>query len=218
MKTREINEKDLEMFNVLMHLKEQSKCVDRQVACIIVDEDYNIVSQGVNTINNCDKNCHDKINRVCDVEHAEMMAARNLSMENITHYELKAYVSLCPCIPCQEALNMYVDEIVYFGMTHKDIDPDIEHKITRFPHLNYEIFCNEYAGDFERSIINTLNNLKESVQSGICEHTIKRIVETEIELEQLKLWLYESNKEFYNELRDKRNSKLKEYLSDIEEK
>lgn len=214
MTNRKINEKDVEMFHILMQLKEQSKCVDKQVSCIIVDQDYNIVSQGVNTIIDCNKDCHNKRERVCDVTHAEVVAANNL------HYlssHLKAYVSLCPCIACQQELTIRVNEIVYFGMTHRDIDPVIEHKITRFPHLNYEIFSDTNANDFIREIKNRLDNLKESIEYGKEKYVIDQIIETEIEIEQLKLWLNEGNSEFHNDLRNRRNEILKKYIEEYNE-
>ncbi|KKK65668.1 hypothetical protein LCGC14_2971820 [marine sediment metagenome] len=62
---------ELHFANYLNRLKEQSQCLDKQVACIVVDELDRIVSHGINEIVECDKKCHDKENRICVFRHAE---------------------------------------------------------------------------------------------------------------------------------------------------
>ena len=125
MTSRTLTEQDATMFNIMESLKRLSKCIDKQVVCLIVDNDGTILSIGVNKILKCDKNCDDKKNRTCVVNHAEIEAIIHLSdakgIEELPNeYKPTAYVSLFPCAPCQLALNPYVKEIVTFGMIHKE--------------------------------------------------------------------------------------------------
>ena len=132
---RELNEHDVEMFVTLNNLKHLSRCIDKQVVCIITDEDYNVLSVGINTIEACDQNCDDKEHRLCVVRHAEVVAVDNLSNLN-RQRAARAYVSLFPCAPCQDVLSPLVDEIVTFGMAHKKWTSD---KVVVFPHLTYKL-------------------------------------------------------------------------------
>lgn len=125
MLSRTLTEQDATMFNIMESLKRLSKCIDKQVVCLLVDADSTILSVGVNRILKCDKNCDDKKNRTCVVNHAEIEAVSRLKdAEHVAalpdEYKPTAYVSLFPCAPCQRALEPYVKEIVTFGMIHKE--------------------------------------------------------------------------------------------------
>jgi deoxycytidylate deaminase len=136
---REINENDVEMFLVMNRLKILSKCIDKQVVCVIVDKENNILSVGVNTIEECDQNCDDKERRLCKVRHAEIVALENLSDLGRMKAD-RAYVSLFPCAPCQKAMDPVVNEIITFGMVHKTL---VSAKLTVFPHLSYAIMSDD---------------------------------------------------------------------------
>lgn len=129
---RMLTEFDVKMFYIMESMKSLSKCIDKQVVCLLVDGDE-IVSVGVNTVHQCDKNCDDKANRTCLVTHAEKAAVHNLRGQGVA--DLVAYVSLFPCAPCQAVLDPFVKEIVTFGMAHKDWVSD---KIRVFPHPMYK--------------------------------------------------------------------------------
>lgn len=141
---RELNEHDVEMFVTLNNLKHLSRCIDKQVVCIITDEDYNVLSVGINTLEACDQNCDDKEHRLCVVRHAEVVAVDNLSTLNRQRAR-RAYVSLFPCAPCQDFLSPLVDEIVTFGMAHKKWTSD---KVVVFPHLTYKMIEAIVAPDY----------------------------------------------------------------------
>jgi len=132
---RELNDHDVEMFYTMTRLKHLSRCLDKQVVCLITDANYNILSIGVNTIEACDQNCEDKEKRICVVKHAEAVAVENLSALN-RQRSMYAYVSLFPCVTCQEVLEPCVDEIVTFGMVHKEWISD---KVVVFPHISYKL-------------------------------------------------------------------------------
>jgi len=133
---RTLTERDAVMYNVMESLKRLSKCVDKQVVCLLVNDASEIVSIGINSVNRCDKNCHDKEHRICDVTHAEIMAIRNLAQEYFYDDSdvLTAYVSLFPCKACQIAIAPFVKEIVTFGMAHKEW---VSNKISVFGHPVY---------------------------------------------------------------------------------
>jgi len=42
--------KETYIFHLMNILKEESKCIDKQVVCIITDPHYNVLSYGVNKI------------------------------------------------------------------------------------------------------------------------------------------------------------------------
>jgi deoxycytidylate deaminase len=209
---RELTEKDIEIYYFLMQLKEKSECIDKQVACIIVDENYNIVSQGVNIIQECDKNCYDKVNRICNVKHAEEVAIENLCLFNQGNRKLKAYISLCPCVACQKILGPYVEEIIYFGMTHKDILKRFKNKIINFPHLHYKIHSSSFDNETLENVKNAFKTLVNCMDEPDEQHVIHAIIQAEVQLEQLKMLMYESDSEFHNNLRTIRNHICKAIL------
>ena len=69
-----MNKKEILIHHYLNQLKEKSKCIDKQVACVITDASYEIISTGINRVIFCDQNCDDKINRRCFTVHAEIIA------------------------------------------------------------------------------------------------------------------------------------------------
>lgn len=115
---RQITVNDVNMYFLLQHLKELSTCIDKQVACILTDKDYNILSVGINTIINCDRNCLDKQFRICNVIHAEAKAISLLNQDNLDSVYY-AYINLFPCPTCQKLLDPIVTEIISFGPIHK---------------------------------------------------------------------------------------------------
>jgi len=134
---RTLTEMDVKLFYVMDEMKSLSRCRDKQVVCLIVDETDNIVSMGVNNVIECDRNCGDKVNRKCSVVHAEVEAVKHLkliTLNNGPKLGLRAYVNLFPCAPCQNVLDQYVEEIVTFGMAHKEWVSD---KVALFRHPFY---------------------------------------------------------------------------------
>ncbi len=114
-----MNIQEYNIMHLLNKLKEQSSCIDKQVACIITDANFNILSMGVNKIIECDKDCHDKENRICETIHAEIVACCNMNTLNRIQART-AYTNLFPCVYCQRTLKNWVGEIVVFGPKHKE--------------------------------------------------------------------------------------------------
>jgi deoxycytidylate deaminase len=134
---RTMNEFDIRMFFVMESLKPLSKCFDKQVVCIIVNRNQEVLSVGINTVKKCNKECDDKEHRVCEVVHAEKQAILNASFflgKEEKPEDRIAYVNLFPCKPCQQVLESFVGEIVTFGMAHKEWVSD---KVMLFPHPFY---------------------------------------------------------------------------------
>lgn len=201
---------------MLNYLREQSECIDKQVSCIITDEDDNIASMGWNQIINCDKNCHDKENRICLTEHAEIIALRAIP-ENWEIEPYKAYVSLFPCKDCQEMLQLHgIKEIISFTEDHKgssfpnitfaeninyellNSDPvDTRNKIK---HTKYHIQLIESACQELKDDMYTLYDFRYVQAPGL----LKSIADMELQLEQLKLILWSEDPEFYNKMREAR--------------
>lgn len=213
---REITGHDIEMFYQLERIKTQSRCIDKQVACIICDSDYNILSMGVNTIIRCDKNCHDKEKRVCETEHAERMAAKSLNLFNPIPGG-RAYVSLFPCKACQERIAPYVDEIVTFGMIHKDwVSGD---KLTVFPHISYML--KKYNGDEKQRFV-AMGELAELITAVsdffarenkiTAREVLDEIFDAETQIEILKIMIHDRYPETHNVLREIRNEKTQRLM------
>lgn len=166
---------------LLNQLRLQTKCIDKQVACIITDNKYNILSSGVNTIINCNKNCHDKEKRICNVRHAEVVACNNLNMVRYGVHAYKiAFVNLFPCVPCQNYLKVHgVKQIVTYGIKHKE-----------------QVFDNiVIEKDLDKEWIN--NNLSDTYVTCMAD-VVDLLMDCHI---YLKL-LWEKNPELYNEFRE----------------
>jgi deoxycytidylate deaminase len=220
---REITHHDIDAFYQLERLKEQSACIDKQVACVIVDSTGSIIASGVNTIIKCDKNCHDKEHRTCEVIHAEVMAVRSLSSQSAGERNT-AYCSLFPCRSCQETLlskENKIDEIVAFGMIHKDwIAGD---KLTVFHHLPYTLLKHN-GEEKQRSIaqgelaelITAISDTfsRDDKERGV-EDLADEIYDAELQIELLKTMAHNAYPETYNILRkiraDKTMALLKKY-------
>lgn len=119
-KKRPLEKYDIIAYDIMIALAATSRCIDKQVACIIIDQRFNILSVGVNNVIECDLNCDDKENRLCNVRHAEDMAFSHLRQTGVKPW--RAYINLFPCMPCQRLLFYpgQVQEIVAFGRVHKE--------------------------------------------------------------------------------------------------
>lgn len=110
---------DDEMFNLALRESKKSKCIDRQVGCVITDIDGNVLGTGCNTVINCNQNCHDKLHRICNVRHGEISALESISpsVKALAH---TAYVTLYPCYPCMKALEKAgISCVKVKGFSHK---------------------------------------------------------------------------------------------------
>lgn len=125
------------MYFLLQELRKQSRCKDKQVACIITDMKDNILSVGVNKVNACSSCGETGSKQGCDVVHAEVVAVCNLSKDQM-EVKKRAYVSLYPCENCQVGLDNFVEEIIVFGTKHKNCVID-ENKIKLVPNLVGEL-------------------------------------------------------------------------------
>lgn len=225
---RNMTPRDVTMFKMLEALKEESRCIDKQVACIICNDEGVIVAQGVNTILDCDKNCHDKEKRVCKVVHAEQMAVRTLAVTEEEREAIEggriykkhrtAYVSLFPCAACQRAILPYVDEIVTYGMIHKDwVSGD---KLTVFPHMSYTLLNSNgrdgqrviAAGELAELITAISDVFQRTDRDAPIEDLLDEIVDVEMQLDMLKIMAHEKNAEAFNLLRDIRGKKYARVL------
>lgn len=206
-----INEHEILIYNFLNFLKQSSRCIDKQVACVITCRGE-IVSHGVNRVIRCDKNCDDKKNRTCEVEHAEIVAVENLAYRpGTTKQDFIAYINLFPCIPCQDVLRDFVSKIVVFGPKHKgQIFTEIELK------NNFAEELLDYNGKTQPSILQgELAELISSVgdyfyrndKGDIVEPVLDEIVDVENQLTLLKQILWRDDKETYNKLREIRKEK-----------
>lgn len=212
---REITAFDIEMYDQLENLKIQSKCIDKQVACIISDGTGRIMGSGVNTIIECNKSCHDKEHRMCKVVHAEVSALRSMNMEENRPLRITAYVSLFPCAACQHAIMPYVDEIVAFGMIHKDWVAG--EQLTVFPHIEYTLLAHNgeekqlsiaqgECAELVTSISDVFaRNDRESPKS--VDDLIDEIIDNELQLKILKIIAHQHDPELYNKLRAARSAK-----------
>lgn len=110
---------DIYVFNRAIEKSKESKCIDRQVGCVITDQDGNCLGSGCNTVINCNKNCHDKLRRICNVRHAEVSAIEYIP-ENLKALMHTTYVTLFPCFPCMQALEKTAISCVKVkGFSHK---------------------------------------------------------------------------------------------------
>lgn len=214
--------KELEIMHYLNILKEQSHCLDKQVACVIVDKDDKIVAQGVNEIIACDKNCHDKKNRTCEVTHAEVVACNRI--DKFRSGPFRMYVNLFPCVPCQETAERFgIEEIVVFGPQHKEQvfeNIRIEHNLyNELYRLNGRDKQLSVAQGELAELITAISDFfyREDKGMNIVEF-VDEIVDVELMLEQIKMIAWEENSELYNWLREIRNYKYLRLLDYINKK
>jgi deoxycytidylate deaminase len=107
-------------YRAMEQLKDQSKCLDKQVVCIITDVHFYTLSYGVNQVLGCDKQCDNKENRLCIVQHAEINAINNCNDTLLKRRAVYAFVNLFPCASCQKALEATgIEKIISFSPKHK---------------------------------------------------------------------------------------------------
>lgn len=110
---------DIEMFSRAEKEAKRSTCIDRQVGCVITTKEGDVIGQGHNTVINCNQNCHDKLQRVCNVKHGEVCAIESISpaMKDFAH---TLYVTLYPCFSCMQAIEKTtIREVKVKGFSHK---------------------------------------------------------------------------------------------------
>lgn len=212
---------ELEIMHFLNKLKEQSLCIDKQVACVIVDETGMIVSSGVNMVIECNKNCHDKTNRVCRVEHAESRAYFNLR-EAECEENLTAYVNLFPCVPCQNLLACAVEEIVVFGPRHKDqvfnnirLERDLYQEILDDNGKDKQLSVAQ--GELAELITMISDYFYRSHKNIPLSEIADEIIDAELMIDQVKKVIWKIEPEIFNMLRRTRKFKYLRLLQRIEE-
>lgn len=209
---------ELLIWDYLTKLKEFSNCWDKQVACAIVHygsggaPHWKIVAQGVNRILQCDRNCHDKENRLCETSHAEMEALESLSSVFNKH-NLVAYVNLFPCVPCQMALDRFVSRICVFGYVHKDIWSS---NITMFPDTNADRLDILGSEEIHNELYESATNF-EQYSTLTANKAIDSLLEMELNIEAVKRYWWEKNPQLYNEILVKRSSMLNEINEYLEQ-
>lgn len=113
------NDHDIACFEKAQKVSRNSKCIDRKVGCVITTRDGDIIGQGCNTVINCNKNCHDKLHRICNVKHGEVSAIESVpdGLKALMH---TAYVTLYPCFPCMQAIEKTsISCVKVKGFSHK---------------------------------------------------------------------------------------------------
>ena len=126
-----------------MQIAEQSNCLKRHVACIIVDQNGTMISTGYNF--------HE--DGICDCEttktalHAEIMAVNNIPEEK-RNINLYAYITHRPCERCQSILDAVCQNTRYEDLSHvlpKDyIPPQVKDTLVERGHTH---------GDFSESAL-----------------------------------------------------------------
>lgn len=209
------------IMHLLNKLKEQSQCIDKQVACIITNKYGSIISVGVNQIIDCDKNCHDKENRICETVHAEIVTCDHMTPLDHTQ-ATTAYLNLFPCVPCQKVLANWVEEIVVFGKQHKNQ----WFKNIRLEQNLYQNMLEHNGPDKQLSVAQgELAELITAISDYFYRPDKKikitdfldEILDAEFMLDQIKLITWLKEPEAYNLLRELRNDKyhkLEELLRD----
>lgn len=110
-------------------LSKLSKCVSKQVACLLVDFDGNIVASGVNGTpkgyTNCcdhfpnynpetDREAHHKWSNIHEI-HAEQNTISRAPAKSQLDGEVIAYCTLEPCMSCTKLLVSYGVKEIYFS-------------------------------------------------------------------------------------------------------
>ena len=198
------------IMHFLNKLKEQSPCVDKQVACVITDRSYKIISIGVNAVVFCDKNCHDKENRTCETIHAEIIACANLN--DFNHRAKYAYINLFPCPPCQTALSNFVEEIIVFGKKHKDqvfdnirLEPDLYSDMLESNGVYKQLSVAQ--GELAELITAISDYFHRNDKHTSLANIVDEIIDAEFMLDQIKLIVWKSEPEFFNHLKVLRGPK-----------
>lgn len=110
---------EVEMFKLAEEEAKLSLCIDRQVGVVITTKDGDLLSKGHNTVINCNKNCHDKLLRVCNVKHGEVCAIEAIP-DSLKALARTLYVTLYPCFPCMQAIEKTsITTVKVKGFSHK---------------------------------------------------------------------------------------------------
>lgn len=104
----------------------RSTCLSRQVGCVLVDENNNVLSTGYNGPPRCQEHCKEcikeKTNNIhyCRAIHAEQNAL--LQCSDVMKIK-KAYITDSPCNSCLKLfLNTSCEEIIYLREYHQEND------------------------------------------------------------------------------------------------
>lgn len=205
-----MNLEEYKLLHLMNKLKESSKCIDKQVVCIITDSKYRILSVGINQVLECNKDCHNKESRICTPIHAEIVAANNLHDIRKTD---KAYLNLFPCVPCQKVLGQIgTKEIVVFGPQHKE---------QWFPNIRLEknFYVELLDHDTEAKqlsvaqgelaeLITAISDFFWRPDKGVpIEELADEILDAELMLDQIKLVAWRKNNNLYDLLTESRAKK-----------
>ena len=217
-----LEEKRLEIYWLLGKLAETSECLDKQVACVLTDDDYNIISYGVNTIVNCNKNCHDKEHRICNVVHAEVMAKIRLPESYRHNKDLVAHVTLFPCQPCQRALEKHCSKIISYTEDHKGqvfenivFEKDLKAELTK--HNGKAKQLSVAQGELAELITAISDYFYRPEKLIPAEELLDEIVDAELMIDLVKRILWEENREAYNILREVRVKKYAALLAKLQD-
>jgi len=216
-----MNKQEILIAHYLNEIKEQSECIDKQVVCVITDKNYRILSTGINHIIACDQNCDDKINRRCETVHAEIIAMANL--KNFNHRAKYAYLNLFPCVPCQNALSHFVEEIIVFGPKHKD---QVFDNIRLEPNLYEELLKNngqeKQLSVAQGELCELVTAISDYFYRGDKQlritHLLDEIIDAELMIDQIKLICWKKDSSIFNKLRMLRKMKYDKVLKSVIEK
>lgn len=105
-------------------IAKQATCPKKQVGCVIVDHDNNIITRGYNTMpfdmQSCiDKPCSDGLNN-CHAIHAEAMALVICPFSVAAMHTM--YVTLSPCFECAKLITLTGCEKVVYLEDYKSSD------------------------------------------------------------------------------------------------
>jgi len=160
----------------------------------------------------CDQNCHDKENRVCLTEHAEIIAIRKLSTTPLpTH--CYAFVNLFPCAPCQKALKkINIQEIVVAGPKHKEqVVDNIRLEADLYKNLLLENGIEKQLsvaqGELAELITAVSDYFYREDKHEPIENLLDEIIDVELMLMQLKMICWKKDPHTYNKLRLIRSDK-----------
>lgn len=198
---RLLTEKDIEMYCLLEQIKQQTSCIDKQVACIITDG-KEIKSIGYNTVQGCDKDCYNPA-RICFNTHAETMAFMNLKAPIVG--PLYIYLNLFPCGNCQKIISQYntaIAEVIIFSSIHKQIGEYIDKdKLTVFDNIGVELlnFNKDKQlfvamGELAELITAIADSKRRDVRND--RNIIEELVDVELQINQIKRYLYGIDKDF----------------------
>jgi len=213
-----MNKNYMYMYRILEQLKHQSECIDKQVACIITDEFYNIVSTGINTIIECNRDCHNKESRICNVDHAEIKAIENMNPYSRRYY---AFINLFPCAPCQiELKNKGIQKIISFTPKHKE---QVFKNIEIVDNLSDMLLNNNgqakqlsvAQGELCELVTSISDYFYRPEKKMVIEDILDEIVDVELMLTQIKKILWLGDRETYNKLREIQKEKYLKLLKKI---